>query len=218
MGRHARIENDYVTIDTLAWLEQRTGGPIPGLTVALQAWGARARMTDPTLYHWVDIIPGWCAASGYPGPDPTDPQAIQVISHLGSRLDAEVWVARATTPDDGPIAVVLVNDDLPVVYADTAPDAGDWWDGDSVQIFCPNGHGWTWRTGRELLTQDGSSTTVSVVFGPDCPTALDAPFQPCPDCEAHRLGRRPSPCGCDGTWWIVCTTCGARCDVDLPPR
>jgi hypothetical protein len=214
MGTHARIEAGWIAIDTQAWLHQRTGGPIPALTGALQAWAAHARMTDPSLYHWADIVLRWLAAHGCTGPDLTDPDAFQVISHLGGRLDAEVWVARATSPEHGPIAVVLVDDDPPVVHADTVTDAAHWWDADIVDILCPNGHGWTWRTDRELLTADGSVTTVTVVFGTD----LDAPFRPCPDCEAHRLGRRPTPCGCDHTPWIVCPTCGARCDVDLPPR
>jgi hypothetical protein len=213
MGTHATIKDGYIGIDALAWLEQRTGGPIPELTGDLQTWGTHARATITDLYHWADIIPRWITARRYPGPDPTDPTAVQVISHVGTRLDADLWIARATAPDYGPIAAVLFNDDLPVVYADTIHDTAPWYDGDSIDIGCPNGHGWTWRAGRELLTADGSFTTLTLAFGPN----LDAPFQPCGDCEAYRLGRRPDPCRCDGSSWIVCPTRGARCDVQLPP-
>lgn len=43
MGEHARIETGYIAIDTTAWLDQRTGGPLPDLTDDLHAWAARHR-------------------------------------------------------------------------------------------------------------------------------------------------------------------------------
>jgi hypothetical protein len=216
MGTHARIDAGWIAIDARAWLDQRTGGPILDLTAALRAaWAARARFTNPQPPDWTDLVPRWLTDHRYPSPDPADPDGLQVITHAGTRLDADLWIARATTPNHGPIAVVLINDDPPGVYADTAGDLADWYDADTVDIVCPNGHGWTWRTGRELITADrGAFTTVTVVFGTD----LDAPFRPCPHCQAHRLGGRPDPCGCDGTPWIICPTCGARCDVELPDR
>ena len=55
-------------------------------------------------------------------------------------------------------------------------------------------------------------TTLTVVFGAN----LDAPFTTCPTCTSHQLGQRAEPCGCDGAPWIVCPTCGGRCDVELP--
>jgi hypothetical protein len=116
-------------------------------------------------------------------------------------------------PSHGPVAVVLRNDDPPVVHTDTSETAG-WYDADTVDIVCPGGgHGWTWRSGRELLdAATGSFTTLTVVFGAN----LDAPFTPCPDCRAHQAGRRRDPCGCDGSSWILCPICGRRCDVELP--
>jgi hypothetical protein len=83
-----------------------------------------------------------------------------------------------------------------------------------VQVFCPNGHGWWWRTGRELLTADLTFTTLTAVFGAN----LDAPFSRCRVCDAYDTGRRSHPCGCDATPWIVCPTCEQRCDVELPPH
>ncbi|HEX2810519.1 MAG TPA: hypothetical protein VHN80_30520 [Kineosporiaceae bacterium] len=214
MGTHARIESDYVSIDALAWLDQRTAGTIPELTTDLQAYGARARTTDSGLYHWVDIALAWRRLREFNSPDAGDPGDAGVIAHVGTRLDAELWIARAVAPGYGRIVIVLFNDDLPVVYTDTVTDSGDWYDADTVDISCPNGHGWTWRTGRELIDAGGSFTTLTVVFGVD----LNAPFSPCPQCEAHRLARRPDPCRCDRTPWIICPACGGRCDVELPPR
>ena len=108
--------------------------------------------------------------------------------------------------------MVGINHDPPVVYADACTDSWDWFDADSVDITCPAGHGWTWRTGRELVTQDGSFSSITLVFGPD----LDAPFTPCPACTAAHEGGQGGSCGCDGTPWIVCPICGRRCDVELP--
>ena len=108
--------------------------------------------------------------------------------------------------------MIGIDHDPPTVYADTCTDPGDWFDADTVNIHCPTGHGWAWRTGRELVTADGSFTTLTAVFGPD----PHAPFTPCPDCTAHQHDRRTTRCGCDRTPWIICPTCGRRCDVELP--
>ena len=163
--------------------------------------------------RWQQAVLAWCTARGYGSPDRTDPLAgPELIVHESSRLDRDLWVARTVGPHGLPIVVVQVEDDAPFIRADGTREAADWYDGDTVAIVCPNGHGWWWRTGRELVTADGSFTTLTVVFGPN----LDAPFTRCGDCLAHDLGRRPRPCGCDGTPWIVCPVCGARCDVELP--
>lgn len=48
MGRHARIENGRIVIDTAAWLEQRTAGALAELTDELHAWaGAYHEHYDP---------------------------------------------------------------------------------------------------------------------------------------------------------------------------
>ena len=151
----------------------------------------------------------WCAARGHATPEP------DYLAHAEIRLDTGVWILRATIADRYTVAVVGINHDPPAVYAEVPHlDPWEWFDADSVDIICPNGHGWTWRTGREMVTADGDFTTLSVVFGAN----LDAPFSPCPTCTAHHLGQQATPCGCDGTPWIVCPTCGSRCDVELPTR
>jgi hypothetical protein len=220
--RTARIEFDYVSIDTTAWLEQRTGGVLPDLTDDLHTWATthqpssaeEANAADRGLCWWQDAVLRWCHTRGHVSPDRSDQQAgPMVITHTWTRLDVEVWIARTRTPDHGLVAVVQRNDQPPLVYADTAETA-DWYDPDSVEICCPGGHGWTWRTGHEVIDADGSGTTLAAVFGTDA----DAPFTPCQACIASRDGRRGTPCGCDGSAWIVCPTCGARCDVHLPTR
>lgn len=223
MGTHARIENGFISIDTRAWLDQRTGGPLQELTTDLRTWAATqdprlaAPAEDPgavDTFAWRQLTLAWCAARGHTGPERLDPLAGPlVIAHEGTRLDREVWLARAVTPDGGPIVVVRLDDDTPAVYDDHVTDTADWFDADTVDIGCPGGHGWTWRTGRELIDgATGSFTTLTLVWGAN----LDAPFTRCGDCAAHDTGRRAAPCGCDGTPWIVCPVCGQRCDVHLP--
>jgi hypothetical protein len=227
MGTHARIENGFISIDTTAWLDQRTGGRLDDLTGDLHRWAAsrhRDTSSDPSGASttsgpprldrgaWQQTVRDWCTARGHTSPDPTDPLAGPIfIAHEMTRLDRDLWLARAVTPDGWGLAVVQVEDDAPGVYADDTRELADWFDSDTVQIFCPAGHGWWWRTGRELLTADGSFTTLTVVFGAN----LDAPFSRCRDCTDYDLGRCSVPCGCDGTPWIICPTCGQRCDVEL---
>jgi hypothetical protein len=212
MGLHARIGDGCVVIDTHAWLQQRTAGTLPALTRDLRSWATRASAANPVLTDWKDLVPAWRAARCLPSPDPTDPGDPAVINHVGTRLDISLWIARMLTPGHGRIAVIRLDDDPPEVYADTVTDTADWYDADTVDIACPAGHGWTWRTGRELITADGSFATLTTVFGPN----LDAPFSQCGDCQAYRTRHRMTPCPCDGTPWIICPVCGRRCDVELP--
>jgi len=214
MGAHAHIEIGRVVIDTAAWLEQRTAGPVADLTQDLLTWATRTRQTEPQpgRWPWIDVVSAWRTARGFVSPDLTDPDDRAVIRLAGTRLDADLWIARMLTPGHGKVAVVLRDDDPPTVLTDTAETA-DWYDADTVDIFCPARHGWTWRSGRELIDAAGRPTTLTVVFGAN----LDAPFTPCPGCLDHQGGRREQPCGCDGTSWIVCPICGRRCDVDLTP-
>ena len=212
MSRHARIEpGGYVVIDVDAWLDQRTGGPVDELTTDLLRWAAthpKGSQRAPTDRDWAATAREWMAGRGFEVADH------DLIAHVETRLDATVWILRGSRPGYGPVAVVGVNNEPPSVCADVCTDSWDWFDADSVDIACPGGHGWTWRTGRELLTADGSFTTLTAVFGP----GLDAPFTPCPHCAAHAAGQGPEPCGCDGAPWIVCPACGRRCDVHLPTR
>jgi len=225
MGTHARIGNGFILIDACAWLDQRVAGPRPDLTRDLHDWATQrpgatadvAASRPPRLgrYGWQQAVLAWCDARGHAGPDPSDPLAgPELISHEATRLDRDLWVARALTPDGHRIVVVQTEDDAPTVHDDHVTDSARWYDADTVDISCPNGHGWTWRSGRELLTADGSFTTLTVVFGPN----LDAPFSRCGDCQAYDLGRRSTSCRCDRSPWIVCPTCGQRCDVELTSR
>jgi hypothetical protein len=225
MGTHARIEFDHITIDSTAWLGQRTGGPLDDLTHDLRTWAAAAvpcahSVDSAATARWQQAVLDWCSARGYFSPEPcAAPKAgPTVLTHEGTRLDTDLWIARAIAGRWGPVAVVLPlvstrHDTIaPVVYADTATDSGYWYDADTVEIGCPRGHGWLLRTGREMVTACGDFATVTTVFG----LGLDAPFTRCPDCAAVEQGHRDQLCGCDRSAWILCPTCGTRCDVELP--
>ncbi len=216
MGNHAHIEpGGYITIDHTAWLERRTTGQRDDLTLDLHRWaanhpepGAPSSHHDQQPHHgdWSATARRWCHERTYSLPEP-DP-----IVHAQTRLDARLSIVRATTAGQESIAIVGINDDWPHVYTDHCADSWNWLDADSIEINCPQGHRWTWRTGRELLTADKSFTTLTLVFG----TSLDAPFTSCPQCTVHRRHPRTKPCPCGGVPWILCPTCQARCDVDLP--
>lgn len=210
MGTHARIEpGGFVSIDTSAWIAERTGGPDPDLTDNLRAWGAALILCDPDRKQAHDPITEartWCLTYGYAINEPG------LITHEDTRLDVRVWILRATVAENYPIAVIGLNDAEGCVYADTCLDSGYWFDADSIDIACPAAHGWTWLSGRELITSRGDFTTITRVFGTD----LDAPFTACPDCEKTRSASKPRGCGCGATPWIICPTCGRRCDVELP--
>lgn len=211
MGTHARIAVDRIVIDAAAWLEQRTAGCVAELTLDLHSWAIRRRAGDPATRQWPALVLAWRETRGYVGPDPADPADAAVIVHRATRLDADLWIARMRVPGYAPVAVVQRPDGPPVVHTDVAETA-TWYDADTVAIACPDGHGWTWHAGRELLDAAGHPVTLTRVFGPN----LDAPFTPCPFCQAYQAGRRRDPCECDGVSWIVCPTCGRRCDVHLP--
>jgi hypothetical protein len=216
MGKHARIEPDgHVRIDVAAWLARRTGGPDEDVTADLRQWAATHDDNGEPVpdadqanlrRDWLSAVRTWCQHRRH------DLAEVDRILHRGTRLDADVWILRATVRRSYRIAVVGINNDPPTVYSDSCTDSGDWFEADTVDISCPNGHGWTWRTGRELVTANGKFSTLTMIFG----TNLDAPFSTCPTCTAHQLGQRDQPCGCDGTPWIICPVCGQRCDVELP--
>jgi hypothetical protein len=216
MGTYAHIEpGGHITIDPYAWLEQRTAGALGELTSNLHWWAHTHDDTGTPLTHgdprpgrrnWCATARSWCQAHGYETPEP------DLISHTHTRLNGDLWILRAQTPNHEPIAVVGINTWMPIVYADYCSDPWEWFDADSVDIGCPAGHGWTWRTGRELIDAQGSFTTLTLAFGAD----LDAPFTPCPRCADHHDNPSIEPCHCDGQPWILCPTCGRRCDVELP--
>jgi hypothetical protein len=210
MGEHARITSGgRIVIDTTAWISRRTSRPRPDLTADLHAWAHQGTDLQPvpdSNTGWPDAAQAWCAARGHHVREPG------LIVHEQSRLDARVWVLTATTTDGDPVAVVAVNDHPPTVYADGTSDPWAWCDAESVVIACPGGHTWTLRSGREVLTAAGRPATLTTVFGVN----LDAPFSTCPTCTQFHLGAQATPCGCDGSPWIVCPVCGLRCDVHLP--
>ncbi|MDQ1249507.1 MAG: hypothetical protein QG597_3882 [Actinomycetota bacterium] len=216
MGDYARITpTGGVVIDTVAWIAARTEGVRADLTGHLHGWARhRHAATATSQKDWLRLASAWCTSAGHQATE----QAL--IVHGRTRLDSSVWILPATArddverPDARPIAVIGIGDSPPSVYNDATDDPWEWCDADTVTIVCPaNGHWWRWRSGRELLTSTGQSATLTRVFGP----SLDAPFSSCPQCADYHLGVRPSPCGCDGTPWIICPVCRGRCQLG-PPR
>ena len=217
MGKHAWITPDgSVTVSTKAWLQQRVDGRLPELTGHLRRWANRHTpegeprkpellpgATLRTTADWVATTRAWAEATDSQEAEP------DVIVHQGTRLDTNLWIVRVTNPARRRLAVVGVNPHPPAVYGDSCASVMDWSD-ISVDILCGNGHSWTWRHGRELLTADLAFTTITRVFGQHG----DTPFTPCPTCPPAAVGRAIT-CGCDGTPWIRCPTCGNRCDIEL---
>lgn len=215
-------------IHTVAWLALRTRGVHEGLTRDLHTWARRrhprtrpANVDRPPETAWPELATAWCR-EGHHGLT-----ASGLIRHSANRLDTAVWALPATTIDGRRIVIVGIDTHPPTVYADGCRDSWAWRDADSLVITCPAGHGWTWRTGRELLTTTGRATTLTTVFGPH----LDAPFTTCPSCTGRITDRDDDPaafrqdngvdgghgtCGCDRDPWIVCPTCGQVCSLTLP--
>ena len=204
MGEHAHIESGRIVIDTAAWLEQRTAGPLPHLTYDLITWAA----TQPSGADWPERVLAWLTLHECAGPDRSGPL---VIHHELTRLDAVVWLAYARHRGWGRIVVVQQDHHYPAVYADGTRELEERLDADSIDIGCPNGHQWTWRTGSPLIDGEGSFTSLAAVFGTD----PAAPFTACPGCTTFAQGHRRRPCRCDRSSWIVCPICGARCDAEL---
>lgn len=216
-------------IHTVAWLALRTRGVHEGLTQDLHTWARRhhprtrpANLDGPAETAWPDLATAWCQNSNH------GLTASDLIRHSASRLDTAVWALPAATIDGRRIVIVGIDTHPPTVYADGCRDNWAWRDADSLVITCPAGHGWTWRTGRELLTTTGRATTLTTIFGTD----LGAPFTTCPTCTGRITDRDDDPsvdsrsdardgdvggaCGCDRDPWIVCPTCGQDCSLSLP--
>ena len=157
-----------------------------------------------TARTWPGLARAWCQERGHVITPPG------LIVHERTRLDATVWILPAATVDERRVVVVGLDEHPPTVYADGCPDPWAWHDADSLVITCPQGHTWTWRTGRELLTATGRATTLTAVFGP----SLNAPFTPGTACTDQDDG--PRGCGCDRDTGIVCPTCSQVCTLTLP--
>lgn len=212
-------------IHTVAWLALRTRGVHEGLTRDLHTWARRhhrpGSFDGPAETAWPELATAWCQNSNH------GLTASGLIRHSASRLDTAVWVLPSSTIDGRRIVIVGIDTHPPTVYADGCRDSWAWRDADSLVITCPAGHGWTWRTGLELLTTTGRATTLTAVFGSD----LESPFTTCPTCTGQITKRDDDPvgdrpgnggddgvrvCGCDREPWIVCPICGQVCTLTLP--
>lgn len=125
------------------------------------------------------------------------------ILHDHYLLSAPVTILLADAADNGPIAIVSLDDQPPAVYRDLTTDEAYWYQVDSLDIVCGCGRRWTW-TGTDLVDADGTTTTVAAVFG-DTPYP---PFTPCPDCAACDDGLSDTPCPTPWADPILCPHCG----------
>src|SRR5690349_12272445 len=130
MGTHARIENGFISIDTRAWLDQRTGGPLDDLTYDLHAWVVQEHLGVTVAavaniagswplqlgrYGWQKATLGWFTARGHAasrlGEGSEDDARPTVISHELTRLDRDLWLARGVTAAGTPLVVVQLEDE-----------------------------------------------------------------------------------------------------------
>lgn len=205
MNDAVTLHHLYYLIDTSAWLAWRIGDHHGPRSTQLQdfigsnefdghqpATGTAARMRL------------WCSAHGLQVGDGG------TIEHDNAYLTDTVTIVLAADPSGRALALVAVHGRRTQIYTDITTDAGYWRDACTIQITCPNYHGWTWDGGRELHTTDGTQARVRDLFG-----AHDTVISRCRDCSAFDDGHTAAPCRCPGHA-IYCPKCGQRCNVTLP--
>ena len=206
-----RIEAGYYLIDTQAWVRQRVGERHDQLTDLVDEFTRHDLFGEqPTPMDVSSRVVLWCAAHGWPVHE-TAP-----LYHDDQRMTHPVSIILATAPgpDQQAVAIVLVADRDPVVYADVTTDEGYWYTAATVDIACPSGHWLTWDGGGHLVTDDGTDTTLADLFG----SSRYAPFRPCRDCQADETSDDTEAgvsCDCGG-WALYCPVCDARCRLTLP--
>lgn len=205
MGKHAHVVFDYIEVNTAAWVQERTGGPLDDLTRQHDTYVSdlkdRARAVAfafsgvDTLHRFICTRAGeaW-ALNDAATLEPDTGQGIVSLSE-------SVLIYRYPDPDHGPVAFVIEVDGAGIgsirAYADTVKDTATWCTVE-VQIGCPNGHGWSYRSG-ELIDTDGSVRNPGDIF-------------PAGQIIIRDNDRRSAT---RGQYAIVCPQCSAPCDVEL---
>ncbi|WP_432830828.1 hypothetical protein [Dactylosporangium sp. CA-092794] len=206
MDDTVRIEAGYHTIDTAAWVRQRTGARVAELTSALAEFTDHPVFDD--LHLHVDTsarMQLWAAARGWStGPESTH-------HHTHDELSESVSIVLATDQDRRAYALVQIGHDDPDVYLDLTTDDDSWAQVEPVDIVCPAGHRWTWLDHTSLLDDTGSYLDFRDVFG----RTPGAPYAECRDCLAYDDGDRDEPCDCESRHTIYCPTCAQRCRLEL---
>jgi hypothetical protein len=201
MGKGAQIQDGYIEVNTNAWLESRTGGELKELTdLYLEFDDAVHQQTGLSL----DIVALFIVARS--GADWRDDEFATIYTPDGGgtvNLSDDISVCRYVDPQHGPIAfVTLVNncrEGQPAAYADSGHDSTEWFSYHDVDIFCPDGHGWTYQASR-LIDDEGTGHAVTDVFPTgDIVTEDD-------DMDSDTFGESQ----------IICPTCGQHCDVEIP--
>jgi len=203
------MERGYYLIDTDAWVDQRVGERADDFTAQLREFTDHDLFREqPTSMDVDSRVVLWCAARDWAVSEGAP------IYHDDNQLTRPVSIILATAP--GPetqaVAIVIVENDAPVVYPDITTDEGYWYQVSTVDIVCPTGHRLTWDGGRGLIDHEGEDTTIAAVFGRD----PQAPLRPCRACAAYDDSDTDLHCDCGGVSAIYCPVCGARCSLALP--
>ncbi len=209
MNPAVRMERGYYLIDTNAWVDQRVGERADDFTAQLREFTDHDLFREqPTSMDVDSRVVLWCAARDWAVSEGAP------IYHDDNQLTRPVSIILATAP--GPetqaVAIVIVENDAPVVYPDITTDEGYWYQVSTVDIVCPTGHRLTWDGGRGLIDHEGEDTTIAAVFGRD----PQAPLRPCRACAAYDDSDTDLHCDCGGVSAIYCPVCGARCSLALP--
>lgn len=201
MGENAKLEHDYIEIDTAAWIAGRTGGPLEELTEIFGEFEASLSEASSLAVEAAPLFATARAGSDWEAAE------FAIIATAGggstASLSENVKIHRYTDPQYGDVALITVDTrygrDETTAYAENPhQDPAAWFDFDAVDIFCPAGHGWMLR-GSELVDQGGNCHKPADIFGPEGIVTRDQ------DDES----------GESDEYRILCPTCGALCDVEL---
>jgi hypothetical protein len=197
----------YYTVDTRAWLDQRTGAHHVEHSRQLADFADCGVFDD----YWprMDITARmklWCAAHGWPV---ADDSSIEIDDQAMTRPASIVLTVTTDLPRQA-LALVNIDGTTPEVFTDVTTDEGYWLTGATIQITCPDGHAWTWDGDRDLHTDRGDSVRIRDLFGPH-----GTVISRCRECVAFDDGDTDVMCPCPGHA-VYCPTCGQRCAVTLP--
>lgn len=197
----ARIEFDYIAIDTNAWIAAIAGDPIRDLTDLIQDFDDALRESTSLRLPSVELFITARAGTDWQSAD----HAVITSADGGGivNLTDDIIIYRYTDPEHGDVALIATDDhgfsSQFTAYHDTCHDSADWYDFHDVEIHCPDGHGWTLRHG-ELIDTGGTCHRIEDVFPTRDVLTLDTDPDS-PTYDEHR---------------ILCPTCGRPCELATP--
>jgi hypothetical protein len=196
----ARIEFDYIAINTNLWIAAHVGDKIQDLTDLFEAFDTalsevrHVGAISAELFITARVGPGWRTAE----------HAIITSARGGTvNLTDDIVIYRYADPVYGDVALIATEDHgftgRFTAYPDSCTDPADWYDFHDVEIHCPAGHSWTLRAG-ELIDAEGSAHRVEEVFPSRDVVTTDL------DLDSASYGEAR----------ILCPTCGRHCELATP--